>query len=209
MAERDRPPHEPPQEQGFLHRWSRRKAAARQVERQDVEREQPPAEAAPGSAQDTPPEAIDPASLPDIDSLTVGSDFKAFMRAGVPAELRRQALRKLWRLDPRLANLDGLLEYGEDYTQVGRAGTAAKTAYQVGKGFLEKLDEVEEVTAEDAKTAAAQVEAEADAEATGEPPAETPPGEDTAPAGEVPAVAPRRRTRPDRWGPPRRLPRRG
>lgn len=209
MAERDRPPHEPTQDQGFLRRWSRRKAAARQVEREVVERDQPPAEAAPESARDAPAEAIDPASLPDIDSLTVGSDFKVFMRAGVPAELRRQALRKLWRLDPKLANLDGLLEYGEDYTQVGRAGTAAKTAYQVGKGFLEKLDEVEEVTAEDARTAAAQIEAEADAGATSEPPAETPPRGDTPPAGEVPAVAPRRRTRPDRWGPPRRLPRRG
>lgn len=209
MAERDRPPHEPTREQGFLRRWSRRKAAARQVEQEDVERDQPPAEGAPGSARETPAEAIEPASLPDIDSLTVGSDFKVFMRAGVPPELRRQALRKLWRLDPKLANLDGLLEYGEDYTQVGRAGTAAKTAYQVGKGFLEKLDEAREVTAEDAEAAAAQIETQADAGATGEPPAETPPGEDTPPAGEVAAGAPRRRTRPDRRGPPRRLPKRG
>jgi len=205
MVERDRPPHPPDDEGGFLRRWSRRKVEARQAERQDVAH----AEAAAEPARDAPTEAVDPASLPDIDSLTVGSDFKVFMRAGVPAELRRQALRKLWRLDPKLANLDGLLEYGEDYTQVGRAGTAAKTAYQVGKGFLQRLDEVEEVTAEDARTAAAQIEAEADAEATDEVAAKSAPREDHTPPTEAPAAGERRRTRPDRWGPRRPLPRRG
>ena len=63
-----------------------------------------------------------------------------FLRKGVPAELRKQALRKLWRSDPVLANFDGLVEYGEDYTKIGTAKQLVRTAYQVGRGMLERLE---------------------------------------------------------------------
>lgn len=49
--------------------------------------------------------------LPDIDSLDGESDFSVFMRDGVPEDLRRLALRKLWASDPVYANLDGLNDY--------------------------------------------------------------------------------------------------
>jgi hypothetical protein len=39
-----------------------------------------------------------PASLVDIGSLTNDSDFTVFMRKDVPEDVRRIALRKLWRL---------------------------------------------------------------------------------------------------------------
>src|SRR3546814_2526022 len=46
------------------------------------------------------------------------------------------ALQRLWRLDPVFANLDGLLEYGEDYTDAATVVENLKTAYRVGRGFM-------------------------------------------------------------------------
>jgi hypothetical protein len=44
-------------------------------------------------------------------------------------------LRKLWRSDPVFANLDGLVEYGEDYGADFRAASAVKTVYRVLEGM--------------------------------------------------------------------------
>ena len=175
MAARDRRRGSNEREgEGFLSRWSRRKAEARQTEAQQAkevlghEQAQPPS--APEPAE---PDAIDPRDLPDIDSLTAESDFTVFMRKGVPPELRQQALRKLWRSSPVLANLDGLLEYGEDYTHIGRGGTSVRTAYQVGRGFVRKLEEL--AGSEPAEPAGASAEALAAGGASIEPEAETKP----------------------------------
>lgn len=109
-------------EDGFLSRWSRRKRAA--------EAGQPMAEpgAPPASPPAAPPVAatradapvpeeppFDPASLPPIESLTVESDFGAFLRKGVPAALRHAALRKAWSLDPAIRDFVGPADYAWDY----------------------------------------------------------------------------------------------
>ncbi|MCP5365643.1 MAG: DUF3306 domain-containing protein [Hyphomicrobiales bacterium] len=75
-------------------------------------------------------------SLPDIDSLDRDSDFTVFMTETVPEELRRRALRTLWRSDPILANLDGLNDYDEDYSMVGTVRDVVRTVYEAGKGYL-------------------------------------------------------------------------
>jgi hypothetical protein len=139
-------------EEGLLKRWSRRKLEQRERERQaaplQTEEEgggktdlttagkKPSADGPPASAETLP-------DLPPIESLTRDSDFTAFMRDGVPEDLRNLALRKLWRSDPVFANLDGMLEYGEDYSQWFKPGVGAtlKTLYRVGQGYL--VDDVE------------------------------------------------------------------
>ncbi|WP_420731274.1 DUF3306 domain-containing protein [Hwanghaeella sp. 1Z406] len=73
--------------------------------------------------------------LPSLDSLGPGSDFKAFMASTVPAQLRNLALQKLWRSNPVLANLDGLIDYGDDFTDAGTVVVNMQTAYQVGRGY--------------------------------------------------------------------------
>ncbi len=137
-------------DEGFVRRWSRRKSATRARARQPdpaptaVSPPSPtlPPPSAPPAARgpDVPDPVIDPASLPDIESLTYGSDFTVFLRAGVPAELRKRALQRLWRSDPVLANLDGLVEYGEDYSQIGITPQIVRTAYQVGRGMLDRIE---------------------------------------------------------------------
>jgi hypothetical protein len=81
-------------DQNFLRRWSR-------LKRQ-------PAVAAEVSAP--PPE------LPPLESLNFDSDFGAFMHAKVDAQVRRAALKKLFR-DPRFNVMDGLDVYIDDYSK--------------------------------------------------------------------------------------------
>ena len=98
---------------------------------------------------------MDATDLPDIDSLDKESDFRVFMRDGVPEQLRNRALRRLWRLDPAFASVDGLLEYDDDFTDAALAVEAVQTVYKIGKG-MRKDDEAE--TAENATDAAASDE---------------------------------------------------
>jgi hypothetical protein len=200
------------EDEGLLSRWSRRKAEARRTAAQDAsEREQAPERPPAPAPEPAEPGRIDPRDLPDIESLTAESDFTVFMKKGVPPELRQQALRKLWRSNPVLANLDGLLEYGEDYTHIGRGGMSVRTAYQVGRGFVRKLEEI--AGGEPAEPAKASPEApEAVPLVEGCPGAETepPPAAEAAregpitpskeppPAGHVQASSRRRRRLPKR-----------
>ncbi|MGB3313721.1 MAG: DUF3306 domain-containing protein [Albidovulum sp.] len=109
--------------------------------------------------------------LPDPDTMGQGDDFAAFLRSAVPERLRRRALRRLWRSNPVLANLDGLVDHGEDFTDKAVVVPGMMSTYQVGKGMLRHvmaLAEVEEVTEE------AEIAPEAEpAEAIEEEPAET------------------------------------
>jgi hypothetical protein len=81
--------------------------------------------------------------LPDPESLKLGDDFKAFMSKAVPEHLRKRALRKLWRSNPVLACVDGLNDYDDDYLAGSTGQGVIKTGYQVGKGMLAHLLEVE------------------------------------------------------------------
>lgn len=100
------------------------------------------------SAEEIPPEIADI----DIESLTYDSDFTVFMKDNVPEIVRRQALRQLWRSDPILANVDGLNDYDEDFTDAALVVKGLKSAYRVGKGYLTAEDE-DEAEAADAKGA--------------------------------------------------------
>ncbi len=79
-------------------------------------------------------------NLPDPDQLQAGDDVSGFMAKAVPDRLRRRALRRLWRLNPVLANVDGLVDYGEDYTDAACVLENVQTAYQVGKGMLAHIE---------------------------------------------------------------------
>jgi hypothetical protein len=88
--------------------------------------------------------------------------------------MRQQALRKLWTSDPVLANLDGLLEYGEDFRAAFVNPGVVKTLYRVGKGMRDVLendvlendappaDEASPVPVEQAAPAEAGSESESD-----------------------------------------------
>ena len=96
-----------------LARWSRRKL--------EVTGDVPPtAPAAPAATPLPVPTAAGatpaPIELPPVESLTLDSDFTPFLRPEVDADLKRAALKQLFR-DPRFNVMDGLDTYIDDYTK--------------------------------------------------------------------------------------------
>ena len=124
-------------EGGFLDRWSR-------LKRERAEAPEPvEAAPAPAPAPETPPEpektdaeTLEELGLPEPESLQPGDDFSAFMGRAVPEHLRRRALRRLWLSNPALANLDELLDYGDDFTDAATVIENLQTVYRVGRGML-------------------------------------------------------------------------
>ncbi|UWR24338.1 DUF3306 domain-containing protein [Sulfitobacter sp. S190] len=93
-------------------------------------------------AEQTDAEILADLKLPDPDTLEAGDDFSVFMSDVVPNRIKTRALRKLWRLNPVLANVDGLVDYGEDFTDAATVVENLQTTYQVGKGMLEHIKEL-------------------------------------------------------------------
>jgi len=110
-----------------------------------------PASRATGPASPGPPD------LPDPESLGRDGDYTRFLQPDVPDVLRQRALRALWRSDPVLANLDGLNDYDEDMSRVGAVGEVVRTAWRVGRGYLDEAPPASDVAATDRE----QTEAEA------------------------------------------------
>jgi hypothetical protein len=103
-----------------LRRWSRRKlAAARAAPEAVVAQDIAPAPNLPqpaGAALPVAEPVVEPADLPPIESLTIDSDFTAFLQPRVAETVKRQALKQLFR-DPRFNVMDGLDVYIDDYSQ--------------------------------------------------------------------------------------------
>jgi len=110
------------EDHGFLGRWSRLKRT----------RDEPAPEAEAVSESDPAPEqdASQPepetlsdeelAALPRIEDLTEGSDIDAFLKAGVPRDLRNAALRRMWMLTPAIRDYrDPAVDYAWDWNTPG------------------------------------------------------------------------------------------
>jgi len=113
--------------ESFAARWSRLKRESDSSKKDEpktspdaspraadvVDAEATQARAKPGDAAKVP---FDPATLPSIDSIVAGSDIRAFLQSGVPAELTKAALRRAWTTDPAIRNFIGLAENQWDFT---------------------------------------------------------------------------------------------
>ena len=124
--------------------WDRRKAGVRAEAKAEQAQLDAQALAAEHAAleEKSDAELLVELDLPDPDSLKMGDDFSAFMAKAVPDRLRRRALRALWRSNPVLANVDMLVDYGEDFTDSAMVVENMQTAYQVGKGMLKHVQEM-------------------------------------------------------------------
>ena len=162
--------------------WSRRKQAVEAEKRADLEtREDGQADEARRALEEKPDEEVlAELDLPDPDSLKQGDDFSAFMAKAVPERLRRRALRRLWLSNPVLANLDELLDYGEDFTDAATVIADMQSVYRVGKGMVRDED----------LTEAAGDAAEPEAEPAEEEAADDPDEPETASAPEEDAPEP-------------------
>ncbi len=146
--------------------WARRKAAVKAEEQADARavEEQVIADERRALEEKTDEEILAELNLPDPDTLQLGDDVRGFMGNAVPDRLRRRALRQLWKLNPVLANVDGLVDYGEDFTDAALVVENLQTAYQVGKGMLAHVEEMARQA--EAKEAEAEAENAGTADAT-------------------------------------------
>jgi hypothetical protein len=103
--------------EGFLNRWSRRKAGKHnETEEQLEEVVTPPAqnnlEIKAPVAEESPP-----VTLEDVEKIDrLAPDFSAFMKPGVDPEVQRAALKKMFT-DPHFNVMDGLDIYIDDYSK--------------------------------------------------------------------------------------------
>ena len=172
--------------------WSRRRAGGA-AEAEGEEAQELADVAATEEAQlaaRTDEEILAELDLPEPEALESPDQVRDFLNSAVPQRLKTRALRRLWRLNPVLANIDGLVDYGEDYTDAAMIIENMQTVYQVGKGmltaFVEEEDEDTDAPEADAGEDIATAAEDQDPEET-EPPvivAATPdplPEPDTAP----------------------------
>jgi len=110
-------------EEGFLNRWSRRKQdAAREIAQPEAAKMEEAAATEPQTADGKPEEEFDISTLPPIESITAGTDIRAFLSKGVPAALTQAALRRAWSADPAIRDYIGLSEYSWDFNAPGEYG---------------------------------------------------------------------------------------
>ncbi|NIZ62420.1 DUF3306 domain-containing protein [Sedimentitalea sp. CY04] len=126
--------------------------------------------------------------LPDPEQLGEGDDFTVFLTETIPARIRTRALRRLWLTNPVLANVDGLVDYGEDFTDASCVVENIQTAYQVGKGMTHHVEEMARQEAAEAEALEAEG-VEADNDASTEEEAEEIPTEQLEQLETVPTVA--------------------
>ncbi len=171
-------------DEGFLERWSRRKQAAQAEHAgRDLNEEAAPADekasgagseafdatastGTPGGEEragqgggDTSHAEIEAANREaaeavDLEALSFESDYSVFLKKGVPSALKNAALRKLWSSNPVLANVDGLNDYDEDFRLGNQLGREFKSAWEVGRGYGRKIEEMNAKLAEERRLAA-------------------------------------------------------
>ncbi|WGW05551.1 DUF3306 domain-containing protein [Tropicibacter oceani] len=126
--------------------WDRRKAAveAEQKAERDAEADRARQAQEAALAERPDEDILAELDLPLPETVTDPDQIKKYLNAALPQRLKARALRRLWTLNPVLANLDGLVDYGQDYSDAATVVENMKTSYQVGKGMLAHILDLEE-----------------------------------------------------------------
>jgi len=142
----------------FLLRWSRRKrdaSTSTDGEKHPSQNAAESAETVSAAAADTSP----PKPLPPVEAIGSASDLQAFLAPGVPLELTRAALRRVWTTDPAIRDFIGLSENAWDFNAPdgvpGFGGLAVEEARRLLAQILEytQLPDPSPAAAPDDKTA--------------------------------------------------------
>jgi len=168
------------EEENFIARWSRRKRESgndRETEPKTPAAARPAApdsldqsESAPPASPQKPEESADPpfdlASLPPLESIAAGTDIRAFLQSGVPAELAKAALRRAWAADPAIRDFIEIAENQWDF---------ANPASVPGFGVIEPGTDVRKLVSQALGKLEDETASALQAEGAAEPPA-GPPG---------------------------------
>lgn len=106
---------QPPEDEPFLARWSKRKRAEQAASAPAPEQKPDLAEGDDDSI--TEEELV---ALPALEDFTPQTDIRPFLRKGVPQVLRNAALRKIWLLTPAIRDhKDPAVDYAWDWNTPG------------------------------------------------------------------------------------------
>ncbi len=135
-------------QEGFLQRFHRRKVAARRGELTSAEPDRAEIDEKRRAADSNEKPVLTDDDMPPVESLTADSDFSGFLSDGVSETLRREALRRLWRVAD-FEFVDDLDIYASDYTNFEPLGGIVTAEMQhrmelEAKRQMEKLAEVDE-----------------------------------------------------------------
>ena len=155
----------------FLSRWAKRKAEARKPHQAGDDLHASAEEEAEAQATTLPETEEDEAlsdealcekyELPHPEQCEQPEQLDEYFKKPLPDRLKQLAMRRMWRINPLFRFADEMVEYGENYTDAATVIPDMQTAYQVGKGYLEKLlKEQEEKEAAEAAQALELAETE-------------------------------------------------
>ena len=97
--------------------------------------------------------------LPDPDSIEIGGSFASFMANNVEPDVKKNALRALWK-QPHFSEIDGMMEYALDYScqPTLSAEVSSELAKKVFRHLLEKTEEAVTELADEPVPADAEAE---------------------------------------------------
>jgi len=121
----------------------------------------------------------DPEAIEDEDKLD------ALLKDQFPDRIRQMALRRMWRLNPLFRFADEMVEYGENYTDAATVIDGMQTAYQVGKGYLQRAFDAVDDDAADAAVAGTEANPLADGTQQSQLAGEASPRDQDDPAGKA------------------------
>jgi hypothetical protein len=110
--------------ENFVSRWARLKSVSDTEPKTEPAGNGSPPQAVASVGAETPfvrqqdevvDDPFDPASLPSIETITVGTDIRGFLQSRVPAALTRAALRQAWASDPAIRDFIGIAENQWDF----------------------------------------------------------------------------------------------
>jgi TorA maturation chaperone TorD len=159
--------------ENIMSRWSRMKQeSARQVEPDGSSTEPKPIGAEPGHSNGatvvepaTGSPAFDPASLPPLQSITLGTDIRSYLTSSVPVELTNAALRRAWVTDPAIRDFIGIAENQWDFndpTAIPGFGPLTAGNDVAGLAALEQTEQACAVTTEGVRAGAISATREVD-----------------------------------------------
>jgi hypothetical protein len=136
--------------ENIIRRWVRLKQASKLVREVDIAPDGAVAAAARTEAETTDDAPFDLASLPSIESIAADTDIVEFLRAEVPTELTRAALRRAWNSDPAIRDFIGIAENQWDFNDPDAIpGFGPMTAMESSANALAQISSgLDEVIAE-------------------------------------------------------------
>lgn len=128
-----------------LSSWSKRKLAVAEEAKNDALAEEDIVDEEAVAALALEHEANrEAAEAVDLETMDEDTDFSVFMKDGVPDLLKKSAMAILWRSNPIFANVDGLVDYDDDFGSPDLIMKTFESAYKIGKGYLDKVEDGEE-----------------------------------------------------------------